>query len=204
MFYLLVFLFSSRGYRVRFLPPYSPGFNPIELASSAIKSIVWRECYAPCSPDTDTCRPTRLRSDSVSPPSVTLGTPGTALHNLSQDTGDLFTSLSFLLYLLIFPMPRSDYLLRVFLMFSLIYFCSSSGSSINSSTIVGSTQTKNLVVFQFRLRANLFYSSLRLHRQLPSSRSSDSAIYYRLTVFALETIGHRRLPSEPISNLRSL
>ena len=36
-----------------------------------------------------------------------------------------------------------------------IYFCSSSGSSINSSTIVGSTQMKNLVVFQFCLRANL-------------------------------------------------
>ena len=48
-------------------------------------------------------------------------------------------------------MPRSDYLPRVFLMFSLIYFRSSSGSS---SIIVGSTQMKNLVVFQFRLRAN--------------------------------------------------
>ena len=113
-------------------------------------------CYALCSSDTDACRPTRLRSDSVGPPSVTLGTPGTALHNLSRDTGDLFTSLSFLLYLLIFPMPCSDYLPRVFLMFSLIYFRSSSGSSINSSTIVGSTQTKNLVVFQFRLHANPF------------------------------------------------
>ena len=43
MFYLLVFLFSSRGYRVRFLPPYLPDFNPIELAFSAIKSIVQRE-----------------------------------------------------------------------------------------------------------------------------------------------------------------
>ena len=61
-----------------------------------------------------------LRSDSVGPPLATLGTPGTALHNLSQDTGDLLTSLSFLLYLLIFPMPRSDHLPRVFLMFSLI------------------------------------------------------------------------------------
>ena len=111
-------------------------------------------CYALCSSDTNACRPTRLHSDSVGPPSVTLGTPGTALHNLSQNTGDLFTSLSFLLYLLIFPMPRSDYLPCVFLMFSLIYFRSSSGDSINSSAIVGSTQTKNLVVFQFRLRAN--------------------------------------------------
>ena len=109
----------------------------------------------------------RLRSDSVGPPSVTLGTPGTALHNLSRDTGDLFTSLSFLLYLLIFPMPRSDYLPCVFLMFSLIYFRSSSGSSINSSIIVGSTQTKNLVVFQFCLRANPLLFPLRLHQQLP-------------------------------------
>ena len=113
-------------------------------------------CYAPCSSDTDAGRLTRLCSDSVGPPSVTLGTLGMALHNLSRDTGDLFTSLSFLLYLLIFPMSRSDYLPRVFLMFSLIYFRSSSGSSINSSTIVGGTQTKNLVVFQFRLRANPF------------------------------------------------
>ena len=97
------------------------------------------QCYAPCSSDTDAGRPTRLRSDSVGPPSVTLRTLGTALHNLSRDTGDLFTSLSFLLYLLIFPMPRSDYLPRIFLMFLLIYFRSSSGSSINSSAIVGST-----------------------------------------------------------------
>ena len=113
-------------------------------------------CYVPCSSDTDGRRPTPLRSDSIGPPSATLGTSGTVLHNLSRDTGDLFTSLSFLLYLLIFLMPRSDYLPRVFLMFSLIYFHSSSGSSINSSTIVGSTQTKNLVVFQFRLCANSF------------------------------------------------
>ena len=99
-------------------------------------------CYAPCSSDTDGCQPTCLRSDPVGPPSATLRTPRTVLHNLSRDTGDLFTSLSFLLYLLIFPMPRSDYLPHVFLMFSLIYFRSSSGSSINSSAIVGSTQTK--------------------------------------------------------------
>ena len=99
--------------------------------------------------------------------SATLGTPGTALHNLSRDTGDLLTSLSLLLYLLIFPMPRSDYLARVFLMFLLIYFRSSSGSSINSSTIVDSTQTKNLVVFQFRLPANPLLFPLQLHRQLP-------------------------------------
>ena len=94
-----------------------------ECCAVPIPTLVSRRAYAPI-------------------PSVTLGTPGTALHNLSRDTGDLFTSLSFLLYLLIFPMPRSDYLPRVFLMFSLIYFHSSSGSSINSSTIVGSTQTK--------------------------------------------------------------
>ena len=77
-----------------------------------------------------------------------------ALHNLSRDTGDLLTSLSLLLYLLIFLMPCSDYLPHVFLMFSLIYFHSSSSSSINSLTIVGSTQMKNLVVFQLHLRAN--------------------------------------------------
>ena len=121
----------------------------------------------PCRSDTNSCRPTRLHSDSVGPPSATLGTPRTALHNLSQDTSDLLTSLSLLLYLLIFPMPRSDYLPRVFLMFSLIYFRSSSGSSINSLTIAGSTQMKNLVVFQFRLRANPLLFPLRLHWQLP-------------------------------------
>ena len=98
---------------------------------SYMNMIPLSSCYAPCRSDTNSHRPTRLRSDPVGPPSATLGTPGTALHNLSQDTGDLLTSLSFLLYLLIFPMPRSDYLPRVFLMFSLIYFCSSSGSSIN-------------------------------------------------------------------------
>ena len=134
--------------------------NPIHALPLWYSEFLWGRkesfCYAPCSSDTDGCRPTRLHSDSIGPPSVTLGTPGTVLHNLSWDTGDLFTSLSFLLYLLIFPMPRSDYLPRVFLMFSLIYFRSSSSSSINSSTIVGSTQMKNLVVFQFRLRANSF------------------------------------------------
>ena len=50
-----------------------------------IIACVWF-CYAPCSSDTDGCRPMRLRSDSVGPPLVTLRTPGTALHNLSQDT----------------------------------------------------------------------------------------------------------------------
>ena len=161
-------------------------------------------CYAPCRSNTDSRWLTRLRSNLVGPPSATLGTPGTALHILSQDTGDPLTSLSFPLYLLIFPMPRSDYLPRVLLMFSLIYFRSSSGSSINSSTTVGSIQTKNLVVFQFHLRANPLYFPLRLHQQLPSFRSSDSAVYYCLTTFASETIGHCWLPSEPIGNLRSL
>ena len=80
---------------------------------------------------------------------------GTALHNLSQDSGDFFTTLSILLYLLDYPTPRSDYY-RMYTSWPHAYFCSSSGSSINSSTIVGSTQTKNLVVFQFHLRANPF------------------------------------------------
>jgi hypothetical protein len=31
-----------RGYRILFLPPYSPDFNPIELAFSAIKAYVRR------------------------------------------------------------------------------------------------------------------------------------------------------------------
>ena len=87
--------------------------------SPFIICIFWSSvnaCYAPCRSDTDGCRPTRLSSNSVGPPSATLGTPRTALHNLSRDTGNLLTSLSFLLYLLIFPMPHSDYLLRVFLM----------------------------------------------------------------------------------------
>ena len=121
-------------------------------------------CYVPCRSDRP---PTCLRSDSVGPPSATLGPSGTALHNLSWDTGDPLTSLSFPLYLLIFPMPHSDYLPHVLLMFSLIYFHSSSSSSINSLTIVSSTQTKNLVVFQFRLCANPLLFPLRLHRQLP-------------------------------------
>ena len=136
-------------------------------------------CYAPCRSDTDDRRPTRLRSDPVGPPLASLGTPGTVLHNLSWDTGDLLTPLSFLLYLLIFPMPHSDYLPCVFLMFLLIYFCSSFSSSINSSTIVGSTQTKNLVVFQFRLRATLSCFPYDSTDNFPSSCSSDSAVCYR-------------------------
>ena len=106
-------------------------------------------------------------SDSIGPPSATLRTLRTALHNLSRDTGDSLTSLSFLLYLLIFPMPCSDYLPHVLLMFSLIYFHSSSSSSINSLTIVGSIQMKNLVVFQFCLHANLLLFPLQPHQQLP-------------------------------------
>ena len=92
-------------------------------------------------------------------PSELLGTP---LHNLSQDSGNFFTTLSILLYLLYYPTPRSDYY-RMYTSWSRIYFRSSSGSSINSSTIVGSTQTKNLVVFQFHLRANPLLFPLRLH-----------------------------------------
>ena len=116
---------------------------------------------------------------------------GTALHNLSRDSGDLFTTLSILLYLLNYPTPRSDYYC-MYASWPLAYFHSSSGSSINSSTIVSSTQTKNLVVFQFRLRANPFQSSLRLHRQLPGSRSSDSAVQLSPDRFC---IGNLRNPS---------
>ena len=157
-------------------------------------------CYVPCRSDTDGRQPTHLCSNSDGPPSATLGTPR-MVHNLSRDTGDPLTSLSFLLYLLIFLMPCSDYLLRVFLMFSLIYFHSFSSGSINSSTIVGSTQTKNLVVFQFRLHANLLLFPLQLTRQLPKLP------FIRLglpLLFTSESISHCRLPLEPIGNLRPL
>ena len=36
-------LIFQRGMRVEFLPPYSPDYNPIELAFSAIKSYM-RQC----------------------------------------------------------------------------------------------------------------------------------------------------------------
>ena len=63
---------------------------------------------------------------------------GTALHNLSQDSGDFFTTLSILLYLLDYPTPCSDYYC-MYTSWPRAYFHNSSGSSINSSTIVGST-----------------------------------------------------------------
>ena len=34
---------SLRGMRVAYLPPYSPDYNPIELAFSSIKAFVWQE-----------------------------------------------------------------------------------------------------------------------------------------------------------------
>ena len=95
-------------------------------------------------------------------------------------------------------MPHSDYLLRVFLMFSLIYFHSSSSSSINSSAIVGSTQTKNLVVFQFRLRATLSSFPYDSTDNSPSFHSLDSAVCYRPTASRRNPsviIGHLRKPS---------
>ena len=69
----------------------------------------------------------------------------TALHNLSRDSGDFFATLSILLYLLNYPTPRSDYY-RMYTSWPHAYFRSSSGSSINSSTIVSSTQMRNPVV----------------------------------------------------------
>ena len=98
-------------------------------------------------------------------------------------------------------MPRSDYLPRVLPMFSLIYFHSSSGSSINSSTIVGSIQTKNLVVFQFRLCATLScfpYDPYNFTDNFPSSRSSDLAICYHPTASRQNPsviVGHLWKPS---------
>ena len=106
----------------------------------------------------------------------------TTTGDLSQDSGDLLTSLSFLLYFICYLMPCSNYLPHVHLMASLIYFCSSSSSNINSSTIVSSTQMKNLVVFQFHLCANLLLFPLRLHQQLyraPKSLDSAPAIAWQ-------------------------
>lgn len=38
----------SRGMRIMFLPPYSPDYNPIELAFSSIKAFVRRERVLGC------------------------------------------------------------------------------------------------------------------------------------------------------------
>lgn len=38
-----IYLYSTRGMRYLFLPPYSPDYNPIELGFSAIKAYVQRE-----------------------------------------------------------------------------------------------------------------------------------------------------------------
>lgn len=38
----IVELIQGRGYHITYLPPYSPDFNPIELAFSAIKAYVRR------------------------------------------------------------------------------------------------------------------------------------------------------------------
>jgi len=35
-------MIKARGYRVKFLPPYSPDLNPIELSFSVIKSFIKR------------------------------------------------------------------------------------------------------------------------------------------------------------------
>ena len=199
--------FANKGYHpnITIYPEYDlASLKARELAVNLDELHSVLKCYVPCRSNTNNRQPMCFCSDSVGPPSATLGTPGMALHNLSWDTGDLLTSLSFLLNLLIFPMPRSDYIPHVFLMFSLIYFCSSSGSSINSSTIVGNTQTKNLVVFQFRLHANLSCFPYDSTNNVPSSHSSDSAACCCLTIFASEWPMDCRLPSEPISNLRPL
>ena len=99
---------------------------------------------------------------------------------------------------LIFLMPRSDYLPLVLLMFSLIYFRSSSGSSINSSTIVGSIQTENLVVFQFHLCATISCFPYDSTDNFPSSHSLDSAVCYRPTASRRNSsviVGYLRNPS---------
>ena len=61
-----------------------------------------------------------------------------------------------------YPVPITYH---VYTSWSRLYFCSSS-SSINSLTIVSSTQTKNLVVLQFHLCVNLLLFPLWLHWQL--------------------------------------
>ena len=120
----------------------STGFAPFEL-------VVTR-CAGPDHTSDAQCVSAPLLTVCIQLPSESLGT---ALHNLSRDSGDFFTTLSILLYLLYYPTACSDYY-RMYTSWPCIYFHNSSGSSINSSTIVGSTQTKNLVVFQFRLCAN--------------------------------------------------
>lgn len=40
---LYLYLYFTRGMRYFFLPPYSPDYNPIELAFSVIKAYVQRE-----------------------------------------------------------------------------------------------------------------------------------------------------------------
>ena len=42
-FYSLSLTPTNRGMRIEFLPPYSPDFNPIELAFSAIKAHIRRD-----------------------------------------------------------------------------------------------------------------------------------------------------------------
>ncbi|KAG5221186.1 DDE family endonuclease [Salix suchowensis] len=50
----IIDLIHSRGMRVLFLPPYSPDFNPIELAFSSIKSFVRRhQVLSYNAPDTE-------------------------------------------------------------------------------------------------------------------------------------------------------
>jgi len=39
----MTLIFFNSGMRVEFLPPYSPDYNPIELAFSAIKSHIRRD-----------------------------------------------------------------------------------------------------------------------------------------------------------------
>ena len=69
---------------------------------------------------------------------------GMALHNLSHDSGDFCMTLSSCIYFVTQYLILITY--RVYTSWSHLYFHSSSGSSINSSTLVGTTQTKNLVV----------------------------------------------------------
>ena len=96
-------------------------------------------CHAGPIPMANT--PSVLCSDSVGLPLATLRTLGTVLHNLSWDTGDPFTSLSFLLYLLA-PWCLILIIYCVYSSCSHLYTSmdhSSSGSSIDSSTIVSIT-----------------------------------------------------------------
>ena len=134
--------------------------------------------------------PTCLCSDPIGPPSATLGTPRTVLHNLSQDTGDLLTSLSFLLYLLIFPMLSTVCIPHV-LAYILPQFFRQQYKQLDHSRQYSDKKSSCLPVPS---SCNPLLFPLRLHRQLPEF----------LLIGLGRLLSSDRFTSEPISNLRPL